>query len=77
MTFDRVQEDKKLLHGFGFEDKVEIRMCYKLPFRGENGNPLTSSPRAFPNLVPRSPTAKGKGPNSLFIVKQSEIWVRD
>ena len=76
MTFDRVQEDKKLLHGFVFEDKVEIRMCYKLPFRGENGNPLTSSPRPFPNLVPRFPTAKGKG-LSLFIVKQSEIWVRD
>ena len=27
--------------------------------------------RLMPNLVPRSPTAKGKG------VKQSEIWVRD
>ena len=50
-------------------------MCYKLPFREEKGNPSTSCvPRAFPNLVPRSPTAKGKG-LSLFIVKQSETLV--
>ena len=31
-----------MLHDFGFEDKVEIIMCYKLPFREEKGNPSTS-----------------------------------
>ena len=27
-----------MLHGFGFEDKVKIIMCYKLPLREEKGN---------------------------------------
>ena len=29
------------------------------------------------NLVPRSPTAKGKGDLTFQCQKQSEIWVRD